>query len=249
MLGFWPLQSCMKTKVADIPLLTELLAAYSPAAKLVDEHGRRAVHYAASRNMDLTFVKALLETDPEGASAPDKNGQIPLHLAVKRGDLELMKLLIAYHPNGVIDVDRYGMVALNYAVEGDVSLEIIALLLKTNKRCAENIISGNRTVLHQAVEFRRTFEVIQAIVAAYPEATKIHEGELGELFTHLIGSGWCTINDVFSCCCTGRLPIHWAIERLLPLPTLVCIDDANPAEGASKPDHRGATARLLPRNV
>jgi hypothetical protein len=38
----------------------------------------------------------------------------------------------------------------------------------------------------------------------------------------------------------GRLPIHWAIERLLPLPTLVCIDDANPVEGASKPDHRGA---------
>jgi ankyrin repeat protein len=180
MLGFWPLQSCMKTKVSDIPLLTEMLAAYPPAAKLVDEHGRRAVHYAASRNMDLTFVKALLETDPEGASAPDKNGQVPLHLAVKRGDLELMKLLISYHPRGVVDVDRYGMVALNYAVEGEVSLEIIALLLKTNKRSAENIISGHRTVLHQAVEFRRTTEVIQAIVAAYPEATKTHEGELGE---------------------------------------------------------------------
>jgi ankyrin repeat protein len=187
MLGFWPLQSCMKTKVSDIPLLTEMLAAHPPAAKLVDEHGRRALHYAASRNMDLTFVKALLETDPEGASAPDKNGQIPLHLAVKRGELELMKLLIAYHPNGVIDVDRYGMVALNYAVEGDVSLEIIALLLKSNKRCAENIISGNRMVLHQAVEFRRTTEVIQAIIMAYPEATKVHEGEQGELHGALCG--------------------------------------------------------------
>jgi hypothetical protein len=41
----------------------------------------------------------------------------------------------------------------------------------------------------------------------------------------------------------GRLPIHWAIERLLPLPALVCIDDANPVEGASKPDHRGTCYR------
>lgn len=179
MLGFWPLQLCMKAKVFDIPLLTELLQAYPAAASLVDEHGRRVVHYAASRNLDLSFVKALLETDPAGASAVDKNGQIPLHLAVKRGHLELITLLLSYHPAGVLDMDRYGMVALNYAIEGDVSLSILDLLLKTDRRCAENIISGHRTVLHQAVEFRRSTEVIQALVRAYPEATKIHESALG----------------------------------------------------------------------
>jgi hypothetical protein len=37
----------------------------------------------------------------------------------------------------------------------------------------------------------------------------------------------------------GRLPLHWAIERLLPLPTLLCIDDANPTDGAYVSDHQG----------
>jgi ankyrin repeat protein len=182
MLGFWPLQCCMKSKVTDIALLTEILAAHPPAASLVDEHHRVVLHYAASRNMDLAFVKALLETDKNSASAIDKNGQNALHLAVKRGNMELIKLLLVYHPNGVIDVDRYGMVPLNYAVEIDAGVELIRLLVATNPLCTQNIISGHRTVLHQAVEFRRSTDVIQVLVSAYPEATRIQEGASGTCF-------------------------------------------------------------------
>lgn len=38
---------------------------------------------------------------------------------------------------------------------------------------------------------------------------------------------------------TGRLPLHWAIERLLPLPILLCIDDANPLDAAFVADSKG----------
>ena len=37
----------------------------------------------------------------------------------------------------------------------------------------------------------------------------------------------------------GRLPLHWAIERLLPLPTLMCIHQAYAVQGAHVSDNRG----------
>ena len=182
MLGFWPLQLCIKSKVTDTPLLLEVLRKHPVAASLVDEHGRRTIHYAASRNMDMSFVKALLEADKKGASAQDKNGQIPLHLAVIRGAIELATILLKFHPNGVMDVDRYGMVALNYAIENDASMDMITLLVQSNPLCVRNIITGNRTVLHHAVEFRRSTEIIQLLVNSFPESARVQESVLGGIF-------------------------------------------------------------------
>lgn len=179
--GFLPLQSCIKHKVQDTDLLIAVLTAHPAAAAVPDDHGRITLHYAASRNMVLEFVQALLSAHIEGAKVCDKNGQIPLHLAVTRlDDVPLIQLLLTAHPGGVLDADRYNMVPLNYAVENDAGIAIFDALLRTNVKCSEHCYLPSKTVLHQAVEFRRSVEVVAALVNAYPGATRVQEGVAGE---------------------------------------------------------------------
>lgn len=170
---------------------------------------------AASRNMATKLIDALIKAFPSGLHLRDKNSQIPLHLAVMRKiDLDKMDLLLQRSPDAVLETDKYGFNCLNYAVEYDAPLDVFQLLLSANVACAAHCVKG-KTVLHQAIEFKRSYPVIQAIVQAYPQAARIQEP------------------------IEGRLPLHWAIERLLPLDVLECIDDANPKDGASVRSHKG----------
>lgn len=208
MLGFLPLQSCIKHKVQDTDLLIAVLTANPHAASVPDDHRRVTLHYAASRNMAPTFVQALLTAYAHGARVPDKNEQIPLHLAVTRlDDITLINLLLQAHPGGVLDADRYNMVPLNYAVENDAGMGIMEALLRTNVKCAEHCYLHNKTVLHQAVEFRRTVEVIQALVAAYPGATRLQEAVAGNVL-HLLYIHeyyYCSYNlRICSCLCMDK---------------------------------------------
>jgi ankyrin repeat protein len=170
---------------------------------------------AASRNMATQLIGALIKAFPSGLRLRDKNSQIPLHLAVMRKiDLDKMDLLLQRSPDAVLETDKYGFNCLNYAVEYDAPLDVFQLLLSANVACAAHCVKG-KTVLHQAIEFKRSCPVIQAIVQAYPQAARMQEP------------------------IEGRLALHWAIERLLPLDVLECIDDANPKDGASVRSHKG----------
>jgi hypothetical protein len=214
--GFLPLQSCMRHKIQDTDLLVEVLLAHPETTKIPDEYGRTVLHYACSRNMDLRYIRCLLEQYPSGAQVSDRNDQLPLHQAVIRGDrMELIELLLHYHANAVLAVDRYWMVPMNYAVEVDAPMGTVYALLGANPLAAHHCMQQTKTVLHHAVEFKRCTAMIGAIVHAYPGATRIQEPQL------------------------GRLPLHWAIERLLPVDTLTAIDDANPVDGALVTDTRG----------
>lgn len=48
---------------------------------------------------------------------------------------------------------------------------------------------------------------------------------------------FCFNNDVLHS--AGRLALHWAIERLLSLPILLSIDNANPTDAAFVADTQG----------
>ena len=165
--------------------------------------------------MAIQLIDALIKAYPSGLRLRDKNSQLPLHLAVMRKiDLDKMELLLQRSPHAVLEVDKYGFNCLNYAVEYDAPLDVFQLLLSADVTCAAHCVKG-KTVLHQAIEFKRSCPVIRAIVHAYPQATRIQEP------------------------IEGRLPLHWAIERLLPLDVLECIDDANPKDGATVKSHKG----------
>ena len=179
MLRSLPLQACLQHSVTDTQLLIDILAAHPAAATAVDLHDRTVLHYAVSHSLDSAFIKALLDTSPTTASAIDKNNQIPLQLAVIRKNKEIITLLLLYHPNGVIHTDRYSMNALNYAIENQLEIQQIKEIIAANKECAQNVIINRRSVLHHAVEYKCSTEIIAEIVTAYPEACKLQEEQLG----------------------------------------------------------------------
>ena len=104
--------------------------------------------------------------------------------------------------------DNYNFLPVHHAIELDVPLEIIHVLLSTDKECAQSLMSGDggKLPLHFAIEMRRSQPVLQALIAAYPWG--LPHPRAGE----------------------GRLPLCWAMERALSLDILVLLESYYPAE-------------------
>ena len=80
------------------------------------------------------------------------------------------KVVSWHYPKAVLVPDNYNFLPLHHAIELDVPLEIIQVLLSTEKECARSLMSGDggKLPLHFAIEMRRSQPVLQALISAYP---------------------------------------------------------------------------------
>ena len=83
MFGVYPLRRAIKSRAPE-GVIIALLGDYPDGAMDVDEYERLALHYACGRNMSYEAIHALVRACPAAASAPDKHGQLPLHLSDAR---------------------------------------------------------------------------------------------------------------------------------------------------------------------
>lgn len=110
----------------DLPLVEQLLGQGADVEE-VDQAGRTALHYAASRGY-LEIARLLIETDAE-VNAADNAGWTALHAAADANHLELVRLLLD-HGAEVDARDENGNSSLSNAVyRSDGRGDVIRLLL------------------------------------------------------------------------------------------------------------------------
>jgi hypothetical protein len=187
------------------------------------------------------MLNALISASPEGSSVIDINGQLPLHLCVKRNySPENVQILVDSYPEGVLVIDNYGMTALHYAVEVEASAELINILLVTNPLCASIKISGKVPLLH-CIEFKRSIEIVRLILNAYPEGAKEQEPikcrlpltwamerNLSLDILLLLESGYEANESAFIKDIDGALPIHYALKYYHPVEIVQILLKAHP---------------------
>lgn len=212
--GMFPLRLAIKEKLS-LELIAALLEEHPIAASESDEKGRVALHYAASRNFPLKLVESLIKFYPQGVSKIDINGQIPLHFAsIRLADTDIFKILLDRFPHGAASVDKYFNNSLNYIIEQDGPPILYELLIKSDKRCLSLPHSNGKLPLNQAIEFNRSFQVIEKLVINSKESVQF-------------------VNPI-----NGYLPLHLAIIRPMSINILLLIEEANPL-AANFPDNQG----------
>ncbi|XP_043723673.1 protein ACCELERATED CELL DEATH 6-like [Telopea speciosissima] len=82
----------------------------------VDENGRTALHYAASKTRSHKIVQQLLRHDTSSVYQLDKDGLSPLHIAALESSIEVYRELIQCCPDSVELLDKKHRNVLHFAV-------------------------------------------------------------------------------------------------------------------------------------
>ena len=208
MFGVLPLRRIVKSKGEEDVVLCVLADAPEAAGDL-DEYERLALHYACARRMSVQVVSQLIAACPSSVSVPDKNGQLPLHLAVMRSaDQDVLELLISKFPAAVLVPDDFHYLPLHHAIELDALPYVYEVLIRADPGCAAIRMDG-KPPLHFAVQMRRAQATLEMLLKACPEVASEKEAE------------------------RGRLPLCWAMERELPLETLMLLERYYPVDKAA----------------
>eukprot|EP00536_Pseudo-nitzschia_multiseries_P015085 jgi/Psemu1/291817/fgenesh1_pg.817_\ len=87
----------------------------SPSSALVQ--GKTPLHWACTEHMPPSLIRRLLFVERSAASFADKDGRLPLHLAVVNGlDQQVLDRIVRAHPDGLGAPDRLRHTPLRYAL-------------------------------------------------------------------------------------------------------------------------------------
>lgn len=118
-----------------------LLEAHPKAAEVKDDFGSFPIHLACKFNVFPDAVKMLVEAYPGALEVPDSYGDLPLHYACKYdASIDVVKMLLEAYPKATAVQNNSGELPLHLAchhacqcsLNGDVSLELLDLLLTSN---------------------------------------------------------------------------------------------------------------------
>ncbi|AVP88131.1 hypothetical protein phytr_12060 [Candidatus Phycorickettsia trachydisci] len=91
--------------------------------------GQNLLHIAAKhRNVNVETFENILQKYPDAFSCADKEGRLPLHLAVKTGGLERCSVFLEKFPDSVNICDNQGRIPLHYIHYG--VKDMVKLLIK-----------------------------------------------------------------------------------------------------------------------
>ncbi|XP_024009575.1 protein ACCELERATED CELL DEATH 6 [Eutrema salsugineum] len=180
----------------------------------------------------LTFVSAKLsEEEKEKLNlyvVKDKDGDTPLHLALKGRYMEIASSLVKANNQASFLANNEGISPLYMAIEaGDLSL--VKAILKTtgdngleSKKCSlDSKLEGRKYLAHAALKARST-DILDAILKKYPslEDEPDEQGRTCLSFGASIGyyEGVCNLLDrstknVYVCDDDGSFPIHLSVEK------------------------------------
>jgi len=191
-----------------------LLAANGEAASHPERlFGWRPLHIACMQTPPCSdAIAALVDASPESAATPDRDGDLPLHLAAGAGaDAKSISVLLGAYPAGASEADSFGDLPLHLACRGGEGAGAAArVLLEARPEAASWINSDGRTALHVACAAERSDSggadagVVVALLAAHPKAA-MHQAVTIE---EEGGGGG------------GPLPLHLAIRQGATPPVL-----------------------------
>ena len=154
-------------------------------AALPSKNGAIALHLAARRGADSRagVISSLLEAHPAGARTRDRDGLLPLHMAVQSGaPVAVVALLLDAFP-----IDRswspVDLLGLNHLGESFLHAKLAAEPALAAQPDAER-----RLLLHHAARSSSVPSIVAACAAVHPAATRQQDAY-------------------------GKTPLHYALER------------------------------------
>ena len=159
--------------MAEPEVVTALLEAAPGAVDAADARGWTPLHLAARHRALAEVVDALLTAGAD-ATAETADGYTPLLLALRAGaDTDAVLLLVP--PGGLSE--EAAAAALHASLEGGAAEAVVQRLLGTSLARLRAPDSGE-TALHVAVRCGAPLRVLQAVVAAFPDAVSAADAGL-----------------------------------------------------------------------
>lgn len=253
----------------------KLYSAFPDAVRLVDENGRLPLHRAASAItyhdsldddviMTRSTIVRLLQENEDAAHQQDHFGCLPLHLVAEYGRSWDAQVQALYDSNTAAVRARTG---INYsnrlplhlvAANADSDFSLVSKLVELNPRGASQADRKGKLPLHLACESGKSWQVVQSIHEAYPEAVQQPEdGRRGWMALHMAASAENSDNELIENIAqlhpiaateadgSGSFPLHLACMSGKAWENgLSTLFDANP-EAIRCPDKEG----LLPLHI
>jgi len=156
------------------------------AVSKVGKYGNLPLHRACRHpsGPDITIIKHLVQVYPAAIHTKNVFGQLPIHLAMQTSDksnFECLNFLAQQQPDALCVLDERGMFCAHYACSSKNALkklELIAELCPEAFRCQSD--SCGLPIHHACKNSNgRDKEVLQYLIAQYPESLGVHVGSLG----------------------------------------------------------------------
>jgi ankyrin repeat protein len=253
----------------------KLYSAYPGAVRAVDNNGQLPLHRAAcvityqdSLDDDVTMTRStivrLLQENEDAANHQDDFGCLPLHLVAKYGRSWDVQVQALYDSNTAAVRARTGVKYSNrlplhlVAANPDSDFSLVSKLVELNPRGASQADRKGMLPLHLACESGKSWQVVQSIYEASPEAVEQPEdGRRGWMALHMAASAENADNELIAnvaqlhpiaatlADASGCFPLHLACMSGKSWENgLSTLFDANP-EAIRCPDKQG----LLPVHI
>lgn len=213
---------------APLATIEVLIKHFKDAVTLFDKQDRAPLHLAILYKCDQDVIGKLLEDYPDAIRLPDGKGRLPLHLALIASNTDdIINFLLQRYPAAVEieapDGVRVKKKPIHYAIRQKASAGVVNLLLRASYDQRVDVSICGDSLLHSALEFSSSMEIVQAIISTQPQA--VHElnadGKLPihfaawhqsphEIISLLIQLFPDSVKTREEKC--GNLPIHYAIQ-------------------------------------
>jgi hypothetical protein len=164
-------------KPLNVELIQVLVEANPSIARQKDKFEKLPLHLICERSYPCNVIevykvlKLFVDQYPCGIEMGDKDGNIPLHIAVRNSaPTEVIQFLIEAFPRGASIRDSENLFPLHSALIKNASASIIRELIKAYPLAAR--LHDNRGVLplHISLEMHASVEVIKLLIVANPDA-------------------------------------------------------------------------------
>lgn len=167
----------------------ELVLQFNPSA-IVDRDStmRLPLHHALERNAPDETVLFLVKTCPETANVQGFFPHLPLHIALERNfSCKVIDALLQALPNSSQKRDAFGILPLRRAIKSRMTPDVVLSLLRDDnksKAATKELDEYERLPLHYACARAMPFDVVQALIDAFPEGARVPDKN-GQLPLHL----------------------------------------------------------------
>jgi len=213
-----------------------------------------AVCFAIQIPVDVSFLRKIMEHDPQCARTKNWENLVLLHKACEGGaPIDLIQLLVEFNPDAVREMNFSEELPLHIACRVETPCtETVRLLLSLYPQGASVQDTFGKIPLHNALKDRAApIEVLRALVDCFPAGTGTANSCDGMLPLHYACSCKSVPLEIVQWLANihseglmtrtkeskiGDLPLHYALEQCHETDIIRCLLDAYP-EGIRARDH------------
>lgn len=163
-------------------IVTVLLKANPDAVKDRDY----AVHYALNKMAKLETVCELLRNHPTSVTERNNEGNLPLHIALSNKlPNDIITTILRANPNAAQDADKDGILPLHYVAVHGIDIDLLSVLINAYPFGTQIKNKDGHLPLDTVIENKK-FEMIRALVVAYPDSIQNYKKDGDPILHHLL---------------------------------------------------------------